>query len=282
MSEPRTFPALVFPRADYPADDDVDRLLAEVDEAGPIGIDHVADDLRVFFMTREARDWAARLVASGDPPISARSEDVPDEGWAERSQASLGAVRVGRIVVAPPWVPREPDGLWIEILPSMGFGTGHHESTRLCLSLLQECEVHGRSAIDIGTGSGVLALAAWRLGASGVRGFDYDPDAVACAMESVTRNGAQGTVRVAQLDLHDKTATSLEPADVVLANLTGDMLRRTAPLIARLVRAGGTLIVSGVLDREADDVVAAFEREGFVVGSRRSEGEWVGMRLASQ
>lgn len=282
MSEPRTFPALVFPRADFPADDDVDRLLAELDEAGPIGIDHVADDLRVFFMTREARDRAAGLFASSDPPISARVEDVPDEGWAERSQASLGAVRVGRIVVAPPWVPREPDGLWIEILPSMGFGTGHHESTRLCLALLQECDLLGRSAIDIGTGSGVLALAAWRLGASSVRAFDYDPDAVACAMESVTRNGAQDAVRVAQLDLHDPAARSLEPADVVLANLTGDMLRRTAAVIAKLVRAGGTLIVSGVLDREADDVVASFERESLVVASKVAEGEWVGMGLAAQ
>ena len=133
------------------------------------------------------------------------SVDVPDEEWARRSQANLTPVRIGHIVVAPPWLAPDPvppaydlqpvpnrirhsaDHL-IVIDPSTGFGTGHHETTRLCLSLLQRIELFGRRVIDVGTGSGVLAIAAALLGASSVVALDEDPEALRNARENVARN----------------------------------------------------------------------------------------------
>ena len=160
------------------------------------------------------------------PAAAATPLAIADEDWAARSQAGLKAVTVGGIIVAPPWdVP-----LTIVIQPSMGFGTGHHATTRLCLTALQRLNVRGREVLDVGTGSGVLAIAASRLGAAGVRAFDDDQDAIQAAWENLALNpGAVVTMLVGDLRTLD-----LEPAHLVLANITGGMLIASA---ARLLVA---------------------------------------------
>jgi ribosomal protein L11 methyltransferase len=205
---------------------------------------------RVCFRTPDERDRAAAaLCAYGD----ATAVDLEIEDWARRSQESLRAVTVGRLVVAPPWdVPADSDAPVIVIEPSMGFGTAHHATTRLCLRALQRLDLHGSRVLDIGTGSGVLAIAAAKLGAGSVVGIDDDPDALQAALDNVARNRVNVDLR--GLDLR---RDRLEPADVVLANLTGSMLARSAAGLAALAR-GGTVIVSGLLDNEADAVRAAF------------------------
>ena len=136
-----------------------------------------------------ARQLGTRFEAAGLRVVRA---EVDDEDWAARSQAHLTRVTVGRITVAPPWDATPPaDGALVIVYPSTGFGTGHHESTRLCLRLLQQVELTGRRAVDLGTGSGVLALAAWRLGASDIEALDYDEDAVVNARENLRLNGAE-------------------------------------------------------------------------------------------
>lgn len=237
-----------------------DFLYAELDAFEPIAIQEheTGDGWRVFFRAGAERDAARAALVSefGAALLELSPVEVDDNDWARRSQSELTAVRVGRIVVAPPW--DVPDGdIVIIIDPSMGFGTGHHETTRLCLRLLQEIDLRDRRAIDAGTGSGVLAIAAWRLGAREAIAIDNDPDALGNARENIARNGGNAAIEVIERNLSE---LSLTPADVVTANLTGAVLQKHAGALAALVAPGGHLIVSGFSPAELTDVIAAFRR----------------------
>src|SRR5687768_12284820 len=194
----------------------LDYAIAAVDETSP-------ELWRVFFSTSADRDIAAKELPRQFPELSFRTVDEPDDDWAARSQASLRAVRVGNIVIAPPWDMPDPVGsllgtrtTTVVIQPSMGFGTGHHATTRLCIAALQQLDLRGRSVLDAGTGSGVLAIAACRLGASSVLAVDDDPDAIQSAGESIVLNpGVNVALRTADL-----RSPTLLPHDVVTANLT--------------------------------------------------------------
>lgn len=278
----------------YPALDvrgvDDEYLLALVDDFGPIAAqtddDGASSFVTVFFPTVAHRDDAARAVRQRIPLASVTSRDVDDEGWAARSQAALRPITVGRITVTPPWAlealaatrPGAPDdggALAVVIEPSMGFGTGHHASTRLCLAALQAIDLGGRSVLDVGTGSGVLALAAHRLGARAALGIDSDPDALQSANENHVVNGRPAAVafRLADLD-----ATDLPPSDVVVANLTGALLVRQAARLTAAVCRGGRLIVSGLMTPERPAVLAAFP--SLAVRWEAGEDEWVGLMLS--
>jgi ribosomal protein L11 methyltransferase len=237
-----------------------ERLHAVLDDFSPVSVVD-ADEVegwRVFFPSASARDAAEAALRSAFPSdiTAIRPHDVPDDGWARRSQASLTAVRVGHIVVAPPWdVPSQhaADDVVIVIEPSTGFGTGHHASTRLCLLLLQRTPLDGCRVVDVGTGSGVLAIAARRLGARSVIGVDDDVDAIDNARVNVAANSVSG-IEVRHADL---AALALEPADVVVGNLTAGVIEKHAASLRRLTRPGGVLIVSGFTQEETDDVSRA-------------------------
>ena len=186
-----------------------DLVATFLDDFRPSAIQEEPGAWHVFFPTAGARDAAAiALIQLGDR-VGVQSVDVADGDWARRSQADLGPVVVGNLIVTPPWAAREtasvpscarrrPPGLektQIVILPSRGFGSGHHASTRLCLRLLQQVDVTGWSVADIGTGSGVLAIAARRLGAASVVAVDDDPDALSSARENLELNGLRGGPR---------------------------------------------------------------------------------------
>jgi ribosomal protein L11 methyltransferase len=228
------------------------------------------DDVwRIFFHTDEERDRAAAGLGAEFSGLSIESVDVPDEDWAARSQANLRAVHVGRVIVAPPW----DAPVTIVVQPSMGFGTGHHATTQLCLAALQQLDVRGMTVIDVGTGSGVLAMAASLLGAANVIGLDDDADAVSAARENLTLNPrARVSLRVGDL-------RQMEPAnaDLVLANLTGALLVAAADRLRQLTDSGGRLILSGFLAREERDVLHAFAP--LAVEYRDQEEEWVCVTL---
>jgi ribosomal protein L11 methyltransferase len=267
-----------------------DQLYAELDAFEPLAIqEHEAGDgWLVFFRLAAQRNAAADALrfALGANVLDLQPVDVPDEDWARRSQAQLRAVTVGRITVAPPWdVARTPsaerrtpnaerrapsaDAITIVIDPSMGFGTGHHTTTRLCLALLQSIALAGVRTIDVGTGSGVLAIAAARLGAADAVALDHDADALQNARENVARNlGPDGAVHVMEADL---ATVSLPPATVVTANLTGAVLQKYAGPLRALVAPGGALIVSGFSPDELPEVVGAL---GGTLERRLDEGEW--------
>jgi ribosomal protein L11 methyltransferase len=285
----RSYPAIDVTWSDAPGADVIDRLMAELDETSPTAIETHPHALRVFFTTESDRDEALYRVATFAPEASVARVSVPDESWAERSQQSLSAVRIARVVVAPPWIPRpdtaasaeDNDSIWITIEPSMGFGTGHHPTTRLCLQLLQRVPVTGAVVLDAGTGSGVLAIAAWRLGASHVAAIDFDRDAIQCAAENVERNGATAGVSVRVRDLAQASA-EVGPVDGVVANLTGGLIVREAATLAALMRPGGWLVVSGFQRDEAEGVLRALTTSGVRLVHRIEEHEWVALGLSGR
>jgi ribosomal protein L11 methyltransferase len=226
----------------------------------------------VFFHDPAERDRTASALQARFPAVTVRAIDVPDEDWAARSQASLRAIQVGNLVVAPPWdLPADVNvrAATIVIEPSMGFGTGHHATTRLCLAALQQIDFHGRSAIDVGTGSGVLAIAARRLGAAAVLAIDDDPDAIAAAEANVALNGES---RIA-LEVTDLRSSPIGQFDVVVANLTGGLLIVSADRLQSFAGPTARLVLSGFMDHEEQAVLGAYE--GCALESRAREDEWV-------
>ena len=280
---PRTIPCLDLHFPDLAGHTDLpDMVSLALDDLAPAAI-HEAGDLvapvwRVFLSDPARIDDATQTLVARFRSTGLRvaRAEVDDEDWAARSQAHLTCVSVGRIIVAPPWdVPPASDAVVVIVYPSTGFGTGHHQTTRLCLRLLQQVELAGRRIVDLGTGSGVLALAAWRLGASDIEALDYDEDAVVNAHENLRLNGAESAITLRQADL---TVEPVLPGDVVTANLTAAMLVAQALSIGALVRPGGTLIVSGFLAPDVDAICSVFTPE-LVYVEQAAEDTWRALRF---
>ena len=280
----KQYPALDV-RTDAP-----DLLLAIVDDFRPTALEERDASVRVFFSTTGDRENARRVLA---PRFEVTAVDVDDEDWARRSQENLQPVTVGRVTVYPaPQSPihtsqsirnlqsvRNPQSailntIDIVIVPSMGFGTGHHVTTRLCLAALQTIDLTALDVLDVGTGSGVLAIAADRLGAARAMGIDSDADAIQSARENLALNPQARHVTLETVDL---AARALPIADVVTANLTGALLIRSAAVLVAAVRAGGTLILSGIQSVERDHVRQAFADTA--VCWERDEDGWVGIAV---
>jgi ribosomal protein L11 methyltransferase len=262
-----------------------DRLYALLDDFEPLAIhdDESVARWRVFFRTAERRDAASSALGKAIAPgmLSLSAVSVPDEDWARRSQENLKAIEAGGLIIAPPWdIPKvegkkqKADLPVIVIEPSMGFGTGHHETTRLCLLLMQRLDLRGARVLDIGTGSGVLALAAWKLGAGDVTAIDTDPDALDNARDNIARNGAGPSIDIVRDDLG---SLRMQRGDVVLANLTGAVLVRYAEELRGLTVDGGYLVLSGFAPQDAAVIRTAFQ--GCRVIEERVDGPWAALCL---
>jgi ribosomal protein L11 methyltransferase len=268
-------PALDIPCPE--ADDALrDRLYALLDDFHPLAVQEIEDGMRVFFQTAERRDAARREIAA-QVRVAAVALTVPDEDWARRSQENLRAIEAGALIVAPPWdVPRGSGTPVIIIEPSTGFGTGHHATTRLCLLMLQRLELRGARVLDVGTGSGVLALAAWKLGAADVVAVDSDPDALDNARDNIARNGAAASIDIIRDDL---STLRIERANIVLANLTGAVLVRYAAELRSLASADGYLILSGFAPQDLPVIQTAFA--GLSTIGTATEGDWAALLIQS-
>jgi ribosomal protein L11 methyltransferase len=285
----RRWPALEVGRLAQSSSEQTDLFQAALSEH-PVAavVESTPDIWQVFFAETSDRDRATLDLARQFPALSITALEVPDEDWATRSQADLRAVRVGNVIVAPPWDvpdlsrastapshdPNPPSApVVIVIQPSTGFGTAHHQTTRLCLEALQGLDVRGKAVVDVGTGSGVLAIAASRLGASVVVGVDDDPDALRAAEDNLSLNGFPAVT----FRRSDARVTGLDGFDLVLANLTGALLATAAPALTRLAKPGGHLVLSGFLEDEEAAVVAAYG--DCPVQNRWQEGEWLCVSL---
>jgi len=205
---------------------------------------------------------------------------LADENWADAWRAHFTPRPVGRrLLIVPPWDERAANGrLVITIEPGRAFGTGHHGTTAGCLEALEAVVERERPArmIDVGTGSGILAIAAARLGVGAVLAVDDDPDAVACAMANAARNHVADRVRCA---LADAAALREPRVPLLVANLLSAAHRRLAAQYRRSVSEDGTLLLGGILDAEAADVVAALADHGLVHRASLSVEGWTTLEL---
>jgi ribosomal protein L11 methyltransferase len=209
-----------------------------------------------------------------------------EEEWAEAWKRFFGVERVGRrLVVCPTWIEYAPraEEVVIRLDPGMAFGTGQHPTTRLCLEALesrlrpgQEVRAPAR-VLDLGTGSGILAIAAARLGAARVIALDVDPAAVDVARQNVAANGVEGQVRVLEGSLGAAgplPGGDVPPFDMVLANISSAGIAEMAPALARALAPGGTLVASGIGDASVEVCRGALEKAGLSVLDQAGRDGW--------
>lgn len=203
---------------------------------------------------------------------------VHEEDWAEAWKKHYHPIRIGkRTLIKPAWVEvqAEPDDIVIELDPGMAFGTGTHPTTQLCL---QACEwfVHpDTTVLDIGTGSGILAISAAKLGALRVLGRDIDPIAVKMAQENVERNGVQNIVTIQEGSL-EGLMTSARRWGLGIANITANPIKQMAKEgIQHLIWPGSMFVFSGIIESQVEDVTAALDAADLKLLGKRQQGDWV-------
>ena len=214
--------------------------------------------------------------------LALETEDVAVSDWAETWKRFYKPFRLGhRLVVKPSWEPyaAQPEDLIIELDPGMAFGTGTHETTSMCLEMLEKHLVPGMRVMDVGTGSGILAIAAAKLGAGETLAIDIDPDAVKVAKENVAHNDATGTVRVVQGDLCKSEAM---PCELAVANIVADAICMLAGPLTKHLLPGGLLVCSGIIREREADVQAAAKAAGYTLFDRMEKGEWVALALHNE
>lgn len=209
-------------------------------------------------------------------------QNVADEDWSENWKKYYKPFRIGsHLVVKPTWEPyeaQEGDQI-IELDPGMAFGTGTHETTHMCMQLLEKHLRPGMRVMDVGTGSGILAIAAARLGAREVLAIDIDPNAVKVAKENVALNHVEDAVRVVVGDLCKSEAM---PCDLAVANIVADAICMLAGPLTRHLQKGRLLICSGIIREREQDVRDAAARAGYTLFDRIEMGEWVALALKNE
>jgi ribosomal protein L11 methyltransferase len=210
-----------------------------------------------------------------------RVSTLAEEDWANAWKKHFKVHRIGeRVVVRPPWIAHEPQGdeVVVELDPGMAFGTGLHPSTRLSTLGVEQVVSQGDRVLDVGTGSGILAIAALKLGAAHADAVDVETVAVRSAPENAARNGVAD-----RIDVRHGTVGLGEPFlgeyDVVLANIIARILIELADGIVTATRPGGSMVLAGIITEREADVVSAFAERGANVITRRQEEDWVSLVL---
>ncbi|MBV8635729.1 MAG: 50S ribosomal protein L11 methyltransferase [Burkholderiaceae bacterium] len=254
---------------------------AEQPMFGEPGMEPVAaafERSRVVALTEVDANHAALVEAAADaaglspaPAFSLRN--VADQDWVRLTQSQFEPIHIGKnIWVVPSWHEApDPSALVLELDPGLAFGTGSHPTTRLCMEWLETNAPQGKSVLDYGCGSGILAMVAKKLGALEVAGVDIDPQAIVSARDNALRNHCEIDYYLPE-DYEPRAKG--KPFDVVVANILSGPLKLMAPMLSSYVAAGGRLVLSGVLDRQAEEVAAAYapfiklavwaERDGWI------------------
>ena len=198
-------------------------------------------------------------------------ETVVPEAWQTRWRENFQPLQIGSFRLVGEWEEAAPDPKMVRIYPGQAFGTGQHETTQLIIRRLEQLDLSQRRVLDIGCGTGILAIVAERLGAASVYGFDNDPDAA----ENMQRHLRINETRVTTLEI--ATIDQLEPAsyDLILANITLNVLIEVWPRVPAFLAQGGVLISSGLLAEQQETAQHHLKKSGFTIDSITGEGEWI-------
>ena len=232
---------------------------------------YLVEDVDAVAKVADARDALGHLQAFGLGPIGDLAvRSVDDEDWLEAWKATVTPIHIGRFLVRPTWSDAQEEGaITIALDPGMAFGTGLHPTTQQCLEAVSYLDLEGLRVLDVGTGSGILAIAAAKRGAREVVGVDTDPLAVRAAKENAETNGVA-------IDARAGSAADVDGAfDVVLANLVGPVLVRVAPHLRARLRTSGSLVAAGITTQAERDVLSAFVAEGLGIVDRDERSDWV-------
>jgi ribosomal protein L11 methyltransferase len=265
------------------APEQAERVLAELVELAPGGVEEERGEgyveYAIYGPPGELPELPDVEAAAGEGLVAIETTEIPDD-WADRwrdfhQPAWIG----GRLVVRPSWIEDAIPGADLEIVidPGRAFGTGAHATTALCLELLLElADSSSRRGpvCDLGTGSGVLAIAAAKLGFAPVSAYDHEPAAIAAAAANAALNGV--SVATERINLRERAAP---PAPLWLANLTAPLLLEVAAHLPTPAVAPSRLILSGMLTDEVERVGAAFGSAGHRIGAARERGEWAALLL---
>lgn len=209
-----------------------------------------------------------------------RSLTIADQDWLAEWKKGYEPIAIGqRLLICPSWKrdqAKDTDRIVVEIDPGMAFGTGTHETTRGCLEMLEKYW-RGGSLLDVGTGTGILAIAAIMLApGSRVIGFDVDPEAIEVARENAAINGVADDI---EIEVNKLSSFHGQEFDVAMANLTADVIIPLASEFPQVLKPQGALIVSGILREQGDDVRTALEAQSFTIAETKPDGEWITMTL---
>ena len=221
-----------------------------------------------------------RFAASDLTDAKIETVGVNEEDWANSWKAYYKPIKIGeRLVIVPAWEKYTPaDGeLIVRMDPGMAFGTGTHETTRLVIKLLETYTKEGCRMLDVGTGSGILAICASKLGAGECRAYDIDPMAVRVANENIKDSGLTNiTCEVSDLL---RQVDKSQPYDLICANIVADIIIRMTPDVGELMHKDTVLLASGIIMERSDDVVECFEAHGFRIVERLEENGWCGLAV---
>ena len=242
---------------------------------------YVADNPQGMEELMQVRQILARLKAQ-DPDgkygrLELEMKDVDEEDWSNAWKKYYHPVQVGEhLVVCPSWeaYDRKPDEVVLTLNPGMAFGTGTHDTTRLCMELLEKYITPQDTVLDVGCGSGILAITAALLGANKIIGCDIDEVAVKVAGENAALNGVQDRLAFHQGDLTSQVEGSFQ---IICANIVADVIIRLSEDAGRYLAKDGIFITSGIIDTREQDVLNALEQNGFQVIERRTSGGWVAL-----
>jgi ribosomal protein L11 methyltransferase len=258
-----------------------DELSAREDPTAPYEITaHIPEDEAAPAAVDATERALWHLQAFGLRPIGElKVHSVDDADWTDAWKAGYVPQRIGRVVIVPTWLDERigPDEVALRLDPGMAFGTGLHPTTRGCLMLLQEISPMPPVVLDVGSGSGILALAALRLGAEQAVCYDTDALAVEATIANAAANGLADRVKAALGSLPPTPVG--DPYPLVFANLVAAVLIDMAEALAAHTTPGGTLLASGIIESRSGEVVAALTTARFSADHRLDDGEWVSLRL---